>query len=123
MATGPDENDDDAEEFPEGRILLRLHRARERSPKLRELAKRRAIRASGHVSCIVCGFDFAVTYGLLGDGYIECHHTKPVSELAAGSKTNVEDVALLCANCHRMVHRRRPWLTLGQLADLLPRGV
>lgn len=114
------DDDDEANGFPEGRLLLRLHRARERSSKLREAAKRRAMAIHRRLFCTVCNFDFAAAYGEVGEGYIECHHTKPVSELIRESKTKVEDIALLCANCHRMVHRRRPWLTLVHLADLLP---
>lgn len=114
------EDDEEVDGFPEGRLLLRLHRARERSSKLREAAKKRAAAEHGRLFCVVCGFDFFATYGRLGEGYIECHHTKPVSELTQDSKTKIEDVALLCANCHRMVHRRRPWLTLAHLVELLP---
>ena len=58
-------------------------------------------------------------YGLIGEDFIECHHTLPVSELTPDSKTRIEDIALLCANCHRMVHRRRPWLRIEDLRKLL----
>jgi predicted HNH restriction endonuclease len=86
---------------------------------LRETAIQRALRQHGRSFCVVCGFDFKVTYGALGDGYIGCHHTKPISELTPGARIDVADVAMLCANCHRMIHRRRPWLTLPDLAELL----
>jgi predicted HNH restriction endonuclease len=69
----------------------------------------------------VCAFDFAATYGPLGEGYIECHHTMPLSELASAKRTRVQDVALVCSNCHRMIHRRRPWLGIAQLGALLAR--
>jgi hypothetical protein len=36
-----------------------------------------------------------------------------------GSKTTIEDLALLCANCHRMVHSARPWLTVDELCQLI----
>jgi hypothetical protein len=38
-----------------------------------------------------------------------------VHQLLPGSKTKLADLHLLCANCHRMIHAGRPWLTLGQL--------
>jgi 5-methylcytosine-specific restriction protein A len=66
-----------------------------------------------------CGFNFAARYGERGSGFIECHHTKPVSALRPGEKTRLEDLALLCANCHRMIHIRRPWMTVGQLKQAL----
>lgn len=41
-----------------------------------------------------------------GKDFIEGHHTKLISELSDGDKTRVEDIAMLCSNCHRMVHRK-----------------
>jgi putative restriction endonuclease len=35
--------------------------------------------------------------------------------------TKVDDLALVCANCHRMLHRRRPWLNPADLRNLLIR--
>lgn len=112
--------DEDAE-WAEGRLLRRLHQVRERSPKLRKAKKSHAMQQLGKLACEVCRFDFAATYGELGADYIECHHTIPVSELTPGSKARLEDVALVCSNCHRMLHRRRPWLRLGELSELLVR--
>ena len=34
-------------------------------------------------------------------------------------KTKPEDIAMLCANCHRMVHKKRPWLKMKDLSKLL----
>ncbi|MHC5748782.1 MAG: HNH endonuclease, partial [Nostoc sp.] len=65
------------------------------------------------------GFNFLKTYGDIGADYIECHHTKPISELENYEKTNIKDLALVCANCHRMLHRKRPWLSIEQLKQLL----
>jgi 5-methylcytosine-specific restriction protein A len=85
-------------------------------------AKAVALKNEGRLRCTVCGFDFAAMYGSLGDGYIECHHTMPLSELARAKATRLEDVALVCSNCHRMIHRRRPWLKIGDLGALLGRN-
>jgi len=107
------------DEFPEGKVLYRTHRARERSRTLVEAAKRHAMKSGGNLSCQACGFVFSERYGALGDGYLECHHIIPVSELRPSARTKVVDIALLCSNCHRMVHRRRPWLRIDQLRSLL----
>lgn len=90
---------------------MRLHKRYERDPKL-VAEKRKAAAATGTLACEVCGFDFKVAYGDLGAGYIEVHHTKPVHTLIAGTKTKLDDLALLCANCHRMAHRKRQPLSL-----------
>ena len=106
---------DEEEEGEEGQILTRTHRYRERDAKLIKRKKERFLREHGSLSCEVCGFDFGKVYGDHGDGFIECHHTKPVSELKVGAKTKLSDLALVCSNCHRMIHRKRPWLTTDGL--------
>lgn len=98
-------------EGEEGGVIMRLHRRYERDPKLvRE--KRKASAAAGSLVCEVCCFDFEQSYGELGAGYIEVHHTKPIHTLLAGTKTKLDDLALLCANCHRMAHRKRQPLSI-----------
>ena len=67
------------------------------------------------LSCQVCNFSFEENYGGLGKGFIEAHHIFPISELTEETPTKVEDIALVCSNCHRMLHRRRPWLSLEEL--------
>jgi hypothetical protein len=112
------EPDDQA--FPEGSVVQRTHLARERNRALVARAKQRFKELhGGRVFCQVCGFDFAACYGPLGADYIEAHHTVPVSELQPDSVTRVEDLAIVCANCHRMLHRKRPWLTMDELRSLL----
>lgn len=109
----------DEDEFPEGRVLQGLHQVRERSPRLRKRKKAEALRKHGRLACEACGFDFATTYGGLGTGFIECHHAVPVSEMQPGAVTQLKDVVLLCSNCHRMVHRKRPWLKVGAIKTLV----
>ena len=103
------------EEAEEGRVLTRMHRVRERSRKLVDECKKAALRKYGRLVCEACEFDFSVTYGSVGAGIIEVHHTKPVHTLKDGDKTNLADLALLCANCHRVVHSSRRWLTVEQV--------
>lgn len=83
--------------------------------------------------CQCCGFDFLSQYGELGKEFIECHHLNPLSERpqrewTKALRTSIDEVTVLCANCHRMVHRRKPALPLKQLKiafrwpDILPNG-
>lgn len=70
--------------------------------------------------CAACGFDFADFYGQMGAGYIEIHHTTPVSQLGPDYRINVAmDLEPLCANCHAMVHRRTPPLAIQDLVALI----
>lgn len=108
------------EGFPEGKKFERLHRARERNSAVVRLAKAMAFAKYGRLECACCGFNFAITYGARGIGFIEAHHTIPVGELPSdGGTTRVEDIALVCSNCHRMLHVRRPWLRIDELKSLV----
>ena len=113
-----DLTEDDAG-FPEGKEKLRTHLQRERNPKVIREAKQRFKAKHGRLFCQSCGFDFKEIYGEVGTDYIEGHHTKAVSELSEDSLTMIEDIALLCSNCHRMVHRKRPWLSMNDLKQIL----
>jgi 5-methylcytosine-specific restriction protein A len=115
---GPD-GDSEELEFPEGKVSYRLHRQHERNPLLAKRKKAAILASTGSLACAICGFDFFKTYGPVGKQFIECHHTIPVSELCDGVKTKLSDVVVVCSNCHRMLHRRRPWLHIDELTALL----
>lgn len=78
----------------------------ERSAKNRKLA----IKAHGY-KCMACGFDFEEKYGELGKEFIEVHHVVPLSTRTEVVDINPEtDLICLCANCHRMVHRKKNYV-------------
>ncbi|MDH0733082.1 HNH endonuclease [Pseudomonas sichuanensis] len=108
---------DEAEiqEAEEGRVLTRMHRTRERDRKLVASKKKHALEKYGKLECEVCGFNFLAEYGMAGEGLIDVHHLKPVHTLRPGEKTHLNDLALLCANCHRVVHSSKRWLDIEQL--------
>lgn len=85
----------------EGRAVLRVHLRRERSRKL--INDFKATLTS--FACEACGDDMEATYGELGRGYVEAHHKVPVALIEEGATTKLSDLAALCANCHRMIHR------------------
>lgn len=107
------------EEFSEGRVLTRTHKLRERNQSLTNKKKAQVLKEAGKLECEACAFDFHQVYGEIGKGFAECHHNKPVSELKPGEKTRLSDLAILCANCHRMIHRAKPWLSVKELSYLL----
>ncbi|WP_086793022.1 HNH endonuclease [Streptomyces thermovulgaris] len=120
----PDELDDSGHTAIEGRLLVRRALVRERDPKLRMLKIKQVQRSQRSLSCEVCGFDFARVYGSLGQDYIEVHHITPLH--ASGSReTRLDDLACLCANCHRMCHRSLPgesWRTPDALRKLMQKS-
>ncbi len=101
----------------DGKIIMRYTTQYERNP----INRRNAIRIHGTV-CQGCGFDFEKVYGEIGKDYIEVHHIKPLYEGGGGSvPINAEtDLICVCANCHRMIHRRKDKvLSLKELQKLL----
>lgn len=108
--------------FPEGKRIERLHKSRERNPILIKIAKTRFKQEHGKLFCEVCKFNFEEKYGDIGQDFIEAHHTAPLSQnLDETILTKIEDIAMLCSNCHTMIHRKRPWLSINEIKKLLTR--
>ena len=104
---------------PEGKPLPRSHTVRERNSGLVREKKESVLQKTGRLVCEACGFDFTKKYGERGEGFIECHHTKPLRDLKPGSATRLTDLVLLCSNCHSMVHAKEPWLEMKELVRLI----
>ncbi len=114
--------EDDESAFPEGSVTFRIHHHLERDGALPRRAKAARLRESGTLACEVCSFDFGRTYGAIGDGFIEAHHRIAVSELTGNESTRLSDLALVCSNCHRMLHRADPQLSIEQLRSLVQKN-
>ena len=115
-----DDNDiDDNYETKEGKILTKIHKYRERDRKIVKKKKNKVLKETGNLKCEGCEFNFKESYGSRGEGFIECHHKTPISEIKPGQKTTLKDLILLCSNCHRMVHRKKEWLSLEELKGLV----
>jgi 5-methylcytosine-specific restriction endonuclease McrA len=99
------EEDEEQIKSKEGRISLRVHKVRERDPKIKKKAIEIFIKQNGSIFCEVCNFSFEEKYGLLGKGFIEVHHLKPISEYDENEFTSIDNLKLVCSNCHRMIHR------------------
>jgi predicted HNH restriction endonuclease len=109
----------DIVEFPEGREFETTHKVKERNSKVANLAKQNYFNKTNSYKCEACGFDFFEVYGDIGKGYIEAHHIKPISNIKKQIKTTINDFAMLCSNCHKMIHRKRPWISYNELKNLL----
>jgi 5-methylcytosine-specific restriction protein A len=111
----PTADDDDAIEGDsvDERRRYRQHRSIERNPS----TSRKVKKALGYV-CQGCSFDFEKVYGEIGHQYIEAHHLIQLGNLPPNTVVpmNVKtDFAVLCANCHRMMHRKNGPATLADL--------
>lgn len=99
----------------EGEIFYKLHKVRERNKKLVEQKKQLVLEENGKLTCEVCDFDFYKEYGELGKSFIECHHNKHLSTYEINQKTTLDDLSLVCSNCHQMLHRKRDDMSIEGL--------
>lgn len=102
----------------EGQKILYLHYGRERKQEIINLTKALALRNNKELRCEVCGFSFFEHYGDRGKNFIEGHHIKPIGLIDENIETKIEDIRLICSNCHRMIHRKFPWLTIEELKSI-----
>lgn len=107
------------DEALEGRAYLVEHLKKERSRGLRDAKRKEVLQRTGRLACEVCGFDAREKYPWLALDFAEVHHTRPLSASTRTRKTRLEDLAILCANCHRMIHRTSPILSVRAFRDKL----
>ena len=105
----------------EGRMLTRLHAYKERdrsfAAKVRKYFKQKH---GGKLHCVACGLKPELLYDDRGERCIEAHHIIPIEELQPDSITRVDDMAMVCASCHRVIHSRKPCLTIEEVRALKP---
>ena len=110
---------EDDESFEEGKKQLTKHICYERNHRVIFLAKQKFKQKHNKLFCVICDFDFEKVYGEIGKDYIEGHHSIPVSDIPQGYRTKPEDIVIVCSNCHKMLHRKRPWLSKDKLKNIL----
>lgn len=113
----PDELPSEAQ-FSEGMATTVLVNRYERSPEAREACIRHY-----SCSCQVCGINFQERYGPVGIDFIHVHHVVPIAQVGHNYVVNpIKDLVPVCPNCHAMLHRREPPLTVEALRALLNDG-
>jgi 5-methylcytosine-specific restriction enzyme A len=86
----------------------------------RDRTARQACIAHFGLACAVCGLTFEERFGDLGAGFIHVHHIVPLSELGPDYSLNpIKDLRPVCPNCHAMLHRRRPPLSIDDLRGII----
>lgn len=105
--------------FVEGKKVSGWRTWKRREAKAGQVAKNQRLKDTGDLQCDVCGFSFQGVYGDLGLGFIEAHHKVPLKSFKAEKTIRVTDLALLCSNCHSMVHRTDPSTTVAELKAIV----
>ena len=82
----------------------------------RDRAARQACIGHYGLACVVCGLVFEDRYGKHGADYIHVHHLVPISEVGDRYEVDpIKDLRPICPNCHAMVHRRYPPLSIEEV--------
>ncbi len=98
----------------EGDQTLARHLRRERNPAIAKEKITKVLMDGNGLRCEACSFSFAEHYRNLETGFCEVHHR---TELTHGPRLNsLDDLAILCANCHRMIHRTKPMMSVDDFA-------
>ena len=100
---------DDVVSALEGRLRTSMirHRSRERALRHAKLAAVQNESIDGRIRCEVpgCNFDFHERYGQLGEAFAEVHHLLPLGNTTMPTLTALDGLAVVCSNCHSMIHR------------------
>ena len=65
---------------------------------------------------MVCDFNFEKVYGSIGYQFIHVHHLNPMATNKQENKVNpIDDLRPVCPNCHSMLHKDNPPLTIEEL--------
>lgn len=116
----PEKIPEEIEELPEGRLLTAIHIRRERNPKVRKMLLD-SHRANG-LRCEICDLSRPSIKADLEEALFEAHHIVPLAK-AGERKTKLSDLSLLCACCHRAIHRamilEQRWLTIPEARGMI----
>lgn len=101
--------------FLEGSVKKILVNAYERNEHAREIC----IKHYGY-KCAACSFNFEETYGPIGSKFIHVHHIRPIAELKEEYVIDpIKDLVPVCPNCHAIIHRTKPVLTIDQMKSII----
>lgn len=107
------------EVFVEGHLLTSRHRSRDRRLRKKLLGQT----ADHQLVCTICQFVAPPLERRLRESFFEAHHIRPLSDAKGVTSTRVADLSLLCAGCHRFIHRliaiKKRWVSTAEARDSL----
>lgn len=102
------------EVFAEGYLLTSRHRSRDRRLRKKLLGQT----ADNQLVCKICEFVAPPLERRLRESFFEAHHIRPLSDFEGATSTRVADLSLLCAGCHRFIHRliatKKRWVSIAE---------
>ncbi|MEJ1384147.1 MAG: HNH endonuclease [Candidatus Sedimenticola sp. (ex Thyasira tokunagai)] len=121
LIEGIKEEETESVVFQEGKVVTEAHLRRERSRNIRKrlLDQRKKL---GPLVCELCNCDSSAVSSKFEEAMFEAHHIQPLA--TSGERTTkLDDVALLCANCHRFIHKaiadKKRWLSVSEARSII----
>lgn len=105
--------------WKEGNPRLASHLIRERNNSIVREKKKEVLAKTGALRCEICDFDFKKVYGKYGSEFCEVHHRLPLHQADGVVKTELSDLAIVCSNCHRIIHRTDPMPSIQDLSKIV----
>lgn len=111
----PEDLDNSHKELIEGAKKQIVVNAYERNKAARDIC----IKIHG-LSCQVCDMNFEETYGEIGKDFIHVHHINPLAARNSTYQVNPEkDLIPVCPNCHAMLHKENPLISIERLREIV----
>lgn len=110
---------DDGTSGLEGHPRFFVHLGRERNTSIVKKKKEEVLTQTGSLRCEVCEFDFEKVYGEYGKEFCEVHHLIPLRLSDGVVETKISDLAIVCSNCHRIIHRIDPMPSIQDLVKVV----
>lgn len=100
----------------EGNPQMYFHLRRERDAVIAKAKRDSFIANHGELYCECCSFKTDSVYSDLGYDVCEIHHRSPLALASGPVKTMLNDLAVLCPNCHRAIHKTNPLLSVEEFS-------
>ncbi|TAU43625.1 HNH endonuclease (plasmid) [Rhizobium ruizarguesonis] len=114
----PQEVPDD-EVFVEGQTITASHRRRDSRVRQRLLGRC----GENDLICKICDFSPPKLTRPLRESFFEAHHVIPLANSLGNTSTRLGDMVLLCAGCHRFVHKliasHKRWVNIAEARSML----
>lgn len=101
--------------FIEGAACQIIQTRYERNP----FARAECLKHYGY-SCSVCSLNFEERFGEIGSNFIHVHHLIRIASFGEAHVIDpIKDLRPVCPNCHAMLHKKDPPLTIEELKSTI----
>lgn len=105
-------------EGEEGAVSMAEIKFRKRN---RALISAKKLNSNG--CCEACGFNYQEFFKGVKKDHLVAHHKYPIGLREKPEVTKLEDIALVCSNCHTVIHSETPIISLTRLKKMVKKDI